>query len=789
MKIGLEHETRWLPGLTLGNPKSVLRCFLIPCLLGAATLAHVTQGQNAYIQHNLVANLDGVADFTDTKLLNPWGIAFSATSPFWIADNHSGFSTLYNSAGAPQSIIVTIPPPNGAPPTGAPTGVVFNGTTGFQVGSNAPARFIFATEDGTIAGWNAGTNSVIKVDNSVTGAVYKGLAIATQGGITHLYAADFHNGKIDAFDTNFSPATLTGSFADSSIPAGYAPFNIQQIGGQLYVTYAQQDSDAHDDVAGPGHGYVNVFDANGNLLKRVASAGVLNSPWGIASAPTGFGPFGGALLVGNFGDGQINAFDPGTGAPLGALADANGSPIVVPGLWALAFGNGGNGGDPHTLYFTAGPNGEADGLFGSFTPVYPTFTSVKDKGLAAALSWVGGAGPFLVQKKASLSDSNWLDVMTTQNRSTPVAKDTPEGFLRVQSATTRTVLPFTVLLSGAAQVPPVDTTGSGIGTLTLNGTNLSYQITFSDLSAPATAGHIHAPASAITNANVAIPFSFAPGTSGMISGSTTVTPDQFAAIVGGLAYVNIHTTNHPGGEIRGQIVPLHIALTMNGASEVPSIATTATATGSLTLVGSQLSYDITYSGLKGAATAAHIHGPADATNPAPVLIPLNNPSGTSGNINGTVLLDSVSMAYLLSGLTYINIHSISNQSGEIRGQIYPVQLTTALSGAKEISPTASKGTGSGLLTIVNNTLAYNISFTNLLSPAVAAHIHGPATPGQNVPVLIPFSPPAATSGTISGTAALTSQQLVYLLSGLTYANIHTTNYPGGEIRGQVLPNN
>jgi uncharacterized protein (TIGR03118 family) len=787
MKTGLEHNIRWVPGFLGRNPKSTLG-WLLP-LLFASQLAQVASGQNAYLQHNLVANRDGVADFTDPNLLNPWGIAFSATSPFWIANNHSGTSTLYNSSGAPQTLIVTIPPPNGAPPPGAPTGVVFNGTTGFQLSSNAPSRFIFSTEDGTIIGWNSGTNSLVKVDNSAGGAIYKGLAIATQGGTTHLYAADFHNGKVDVFDTNFSPATLTGSFSDSSIPAGYAPFNVQQIGGQLYVTYAQQDADAHDDVGGPGHGYVNVFDANGIWLRRFASAGVLNSPWGIAMAPTGFGPFEGALLVGNFGDGQIHAFDPETGAPLGPLADSVGSPIVVEGLWGLAFGNGGNGGDPHTLYFTAGPNGEADGLFGGLTPVFPAFTAIKDKGLAAALSWAGGVGPFLVQKKATLSDSNWLDVLTTQNRSIGIAKDTTAGFLRVQAGTTQTVLPFTVLLSGAAQNPPVDTPGSGIGTLALNGTNLSYQISFSGLSAPATAGHIHAPASAITNASVAIPFSFPPGTAGTISGSTTVTPDQFANIVSGLAYVNIHTTNHPGGEIRGQIVPSHIALTMNGAAEVPPVATPATATGSLTLVGSQLYYDINYSGLKGAATAAHIHGPADATNPAPVLIPLNNPTGTSGNLNGTVSLDSAAMAYLLSGLTYINIHSVSNQSGEIRGQIYPIQLTSTLSGANEVSPTASKGTGSGLFTILNNTFTYNVAFTNLLSPATGAHIHGPATTSQNVPVMIPFSPPATTSGTISGTAPLTSQQLVYLLSGLTYANIHTTNYPGGEIRGQVRPNN
>jgi hypothetical protein len=268
-----------------------------------------------------------------------------------------------------------------------------------------------------------------------------------------------------------------------------------------------------------------------------------------------------------------------------------------------------------------------------------------------------------------------------------------------------------------------------------------------------------------------------------------LTPDQLTYIVGGLAYVNFHTTNNPLGEIRGQIVPLRIVMNLNGASEVPPVPTAASASGSLTLVGNQLYYDITYSGLQGGATAAHIHGPADLTNSAPVLVPLKSPTGAAGNISGTVALDSTELGYLLAGMTYINIHSVSNALGEIRGQILPMQLAATLNSAGEPSATASKATGSALLSIVNNVLTYNLAFTNLLSPAIAAHIHGPGLPGQNVPVLIPFAPPAETSGTISGTANLNSDQLLDLLSGLTYVNIHTTNYPGGEIRGQVLPRN
>ncbi|HWW03514.1 MAG TPA: TIGR03118 family protein [Candidatus Acidoferrum sp.] len=743
----------------------------------------------SYLQHNLVSDLPGLADHTDTNLLNPWGISFSATSPFWISDNHAGVSTLYNSSGTPQSLIVTIPPPTGGTPPAAPSGTIFNGTTNFIVSGTTPAHFIFSTEDGTIAAWASGSTAVLKADNSAAGAVYKGLASGSISGSNYLYATDFHNGRIDVFNASFAPAALSGSFADATIPAGYAPFNIQNIGGELYVTYALQGPGAHDDASGPGHGYVNVFDTSGHMLQRLASAGVLNSPWGIAKAPAGFGGFAGDLLVGNFGDGRINAFNPTNGVWLGTVNDTNGIPVSIQGLWALAFGNGGSGGETHTLYFTAGLNGENDGLFGSLAPVMPVLTSIADKGLFAALNWAGGSGTFLLQKKASLSDSNWLDVLTTQNRAMTAAKDTLSGFLRLQAQATNTVLPFTVLLSGAAENPPVTSAGTGVGTLTIEGSNLTYNVNFSGLSSAAIAGHIHAPAAATNNAGVVIPFSVPAAMSGTISGSTTLTPDLVADIVNGLAYVNVHTGNNPGGEIRGQIVPLRIAMTLNGASEVPAVNTPATATGSLTLVGNELYYDISYSGLQGPATASHIHGPADPTLPAGVIIPLNTPTGTSGNISGTVFVNPTNMAYLLAGLTYINIHTTSNASGEIRGQIYPSQFGAAMSGANEVGPTASPGTGTGSMTILNSTLTYNITFTNLLSPATVAHIHGPATTSQNAGVLIPFSPPAASSGTISGTAALTSQQLLDIVSGLTYANIHTTNYPGGEIRGQLLPRN
>ena len=307
--------------------------------------------------------------FTDPNLVNPWGISSSAASPFWVANNGTGVSTLYNGAGQPfpvaSPLVVTIPPPSGGTGPATPTGQVFNGTSAFN-----GDLFIFATEDGTIAGWRGalGTTAELLVDNSAAGAVYKGLALGIVAGHSYLYAANFRNGTIDVFRGDAGAPFLPGNFIDPNLPAGYAPFNIQNLGGSLYVTYALQDAAKHDDVPGPGHGYVNVFDLNGNLQRRLISQGPLNSPWGLALAPAKFGAFSNDLLVGNFGDGTINAFDPLTGNLLGTVKDSRGNPIVIDGLWSLIFGNGGNGGEPNRLYFTAGPGGELHGLFGSLAP-------------------------------------------------------------------------------------------------------------------------------------------------------------------------------------------------------------------------------------------------------------------------------------------------------------------------------------------------------------------------------------------------------------------------------------
>jgi uncharacterized protein (TIGR03118 family) len=322
----------------------------------------------AYFQTNLTSDLPGVAANQDTNLVNPWGIAFSPTSPAWISDNGTGLSTLYNGAGQTIPLVVTVPPPGGGMPPSAPTGVVFNGTGDF-----GGSHFIFATEDGTISAWTSGSAATLEVDNSASGAVYKGLTLGNNGGNELLYAANFNSGAVDVFNSSFHTVSLAaGAFTDPSLPTGYAPFDIQNIGGMIYVTYALQDGAKHDDVAGAGHGFVDVYNTAGALQGRLISQGKLDSPWGLAVAPASFGPFGGDLLVGNFGSGQIDAYNPLNGTFLGVLKDSHGNPIVNQGLWGLAFGNGSNGFNANDLYFTAGIPGpgkvEEHGLFGVIQP-------------------------------------------------------------------------------------------------------------------------------------------------------------------------------------------------------------------------------------------------------------------------------------------------------------------------------------------------------------------------------------------------------------------------------------
>src|SRR5437867_5141926 len=345
-----------------------------------------------YIQTNLVSSIPGVGtnptNPLDTQLINAWGLARSATSPWWVSDNGTGLSTIYDGAGTKQSLVVTIPVPPGGSPPSAPTGVVVNGTSDFVLPGGMPARFIFVTEDGIIAGWNSGTSAVIVKDNSKDEAIYKGCTIAEWNGKHYLYVANFHSGEIEVYDSAFqrvrprkrafddddddfdSDHDHKGTEGFNKHRHNFAPFNVQAIGTNIFVAYAKQDANKEDEVAGPGLGFVNVFDPAGRRLARLQDGPWFNAPWGIALASGEFGEFSHALLVGMFGSGQIAAFNPVSHRFIGLMRNPDDSVLSIEGLWAIGFGAGNANSGPHnTLFFTAGPNDENDGLFGNLVPI------------------------------------------------------------------------------------------------------------------------------------------------------------------------------------------------------------------------------------------------------------------------------------------------------------------------------------------------------------------------------------------------------------------------------------
>jgi len=347
-----------------------LRTILCAAVAAAPALADgrgdVDVRTGNYTQTNLVSDQTGVATHTDPDLVNAWGMALLGGGPWWVNANGTGLSLVYDSTGAPypsgSPLIVAVPPfPS------APTGIVSNGTQDFQVAPGLPALFLFDTEDGTISGWNSSANAtdaILKV--TTPDAVYKALAMGQMNGANVLYAANFHSGWIEVYDSNFNPVTLpSGAFVDPAVPAGYGPFNIQNIGGNIFVTWAEQDADKHDEVDGPGLGYVDEFSPSGTLILQFQHGNYMNAPWGLAMAPARFGPLSGDLLVGNFGSGQIAAFNASTGAFVGTMNASRKHPVTIDGLWGMQFGNGGLGGSSSVLYFTAGPQGESHGLFGS----------------------------------------------------------------------------------------------------------------------------------------------------------------------------------------------------------------------------------------------------------------------------------------------------------------------------------------------------------------------------------------------------------------------------------------
>jgi uncharacterized protein (TIGR03118 family) len=387
------------------NVKRTLLLFEL--LMTLAIPSGLLAQQAGYSQTNLVSNTAGVGTTTDPQLLNPWGISILPGQDFWIANNNSGTSTLYDAEGNKNALVVTIPGaarnPNGNCSPGCPTGNVSNGNGGYFGGGS----FIFDTEDGIIANWTGGTSAVVAYDNSASGAVYKGLALLNG---TFLLAANFNSGKVDVYDRNFNPTSLSGSFTDPKLPAGFAPHGIHVIGNQIYVAYAMQDAPKHDARPGAGLGQVDIFDTNGNFVSSLVAAGAqLNAPWGVVETPSTFGAFPNAILVGNFGDGTINAFDT-TGKFLGQLTDSSNNALVNPGLWDMVFGGGGPSGDPGTLYLTAGggnqPNFPAGGsttaVFASVVPAAAVGTPDFSLNLSAQSATVtpGGSANLMISASA-----------------------------------------------------------------------------------------------------------------------------------------------------------------------------------------------------------------------------------------------------------------------------------------------------------------------------------------------------------------------------------------------------
>lgn len=354
----------------------------------------------SFTQINLVTDDQAVnaAQFSDVNLKNAWGVAYSPTGPFWISNNGSGVSTIYNvnsSTNATSKLGLTV----SIPGNGNVTGQAFNGNSASFNGD----IFLFVSEDGTVSGWRGALGTTAEVLATATpNNLYTGVTTASVNGSSYLYAANFKSGAIDIMKGSPGATDLNGSFTDPNLPSGYAPFNIQTLGDKLYVTYALQDNTSADEVVGPGLGLVSIFDFQGNFLERLASQGTLNVPWGLAIAPSSFGEFAGNLLVGNFGDGTINAYNLATHSYEGQLKGSNGQPLSIEGLWALMIGNGGQAGNSQAIYFTAGPNNEAHGLFGSISAVP----------LPAAF-WLFGSGLFglILFGKRRLSQNNLLKVL------------------------------------------------------------------------------------------------------------------------------------------------------------------------------------------------------------------------------------------------------------------------------------------------------------------------------------------------------------------------------------------
>jgi uncharacterized protein (TIGR03118 family) len=523
-------------------------------------LASTLGAANNYLVHNLVSDLPDVADHVDTNLVNPWGNGFSGGSPFWIGNNGTGTSTLYDGEGDKIALTVNIPGPAGSSSPGAVSGVMFNSASpSFAVAAGKPAAFLFCTEDGTISGWNSSvnaTNAQIMVDNSKAGAVYKGCAIGGASTAPMLYAADFVLGRIDVWDGNMNPITNAGAFADTAIPTGFGPFNIQNMGGKLYVAYAKVEAQGIDDVPGAGNGYIAVFDYSGNLQSTLISQGSLNSPWGMAIAPATFGDFAGNLLVSNFGDGTINAFDVTTGVWKAALSDLMGDPISIPGIWSINFGNGGKGGDTATLYFTAGISGygapvESHGLLGSIQPApwFQTSGVVNGASFGTAIapnSWVSIKGGAL-----SATTRSW-DSSDISGSTLPTLLNGVGVTVNGTAAAVSYISPtqVNILVPGSITPGPVQivATNNGLTSATVSATLSAFAPSFFTIGSNATTKNLYIAATHANNELVGPP--------SLITGVTTTPATVGETII--LYAAGCGATNP--GFVSGQTVPVPLPL-------------------------------------------------------------------------------------------------------------------------------------------------------------------------------------------------------------------------------------
>jgi glucose/arabinose dehydrogenase/plastocyanin len=475
------------------------------------------------------------------------------------------------------------------------------------------------------------------------------------------------------------------------------------------------------------------------------------------------------------------------------------------GLWLKGLGEDAKG----ELYAFGSTNLGPSGVSGQMFRIVPRMEQLEIASITAheddaTVAWTNGSGPYLVQSRSRLTDSSWRTFAATAGSSASISTDDAAGFIRLADVSGNSALPFTVHLSGAAERPnPVTTDAMGSGILSLEGNTLHFEIRHSGLSTVASAAHIHGPGRASETAGVQInlaPFNGGGfGTGGVLSGSTPLTSEQKAMLLDGKTYVNIHTANNPGGEIRGQIAPVAFTTTLSGAAERPnSVQTGGGGSGRLFLAGNQLRINVTYSGLSASAQAAHIHGPAGLNEAAGVLVDLlpvhNGPFSSNGSFSGVVTLTPEQLAHLIDGRTYINVHTPNHPGGEIRGQIVPqtaaIPLSAHLTGAAERpNPVETSGSGSGAFTLEGDILSFDIQYGGLGSTAVSAHIHGSARASEAAGVLIDLAPFRGAgfghSGRLSGSVVLSNQQRALVLQGLTYVNVHTENNRGGEIRGQI----